>query len=197
MTNFGKIIFTLVIVVILIGAIFVLNKKPTVEAPTIPSPTLNEGSVDISNQGDSITIQAPVVPSTDTVKKNNAFLEWPPLPTKPASVSVLGNKSDLVSFSIAPGASVSGVMSANGSVRGAYFFEGNIVVRILGVNKAVLRTTYGTATSAWMTTDPVTFNTTLDFTGLTTGPSYIEIHNDNASGLPENDKSILIPIIIQ
>ncbi|MFZ2072793.1 MAG: Gmad2 immunoglobulin-like domain-containing protein, partial [Minisyncoccia bacterium] len=180
-----------VIVVILIGAVFVLNKKPTVEAPTIPNPTLNEGSVDISNQEDSITIQTPAVPSATDIIKNK------PIAPVAASIGVLGNKSDLVSFSIAPGASVSGVMSASGSVRGAYFFEGNIVVRILGVNKAVLRTTYGTATSAWMTTDPVTFNTTLDFTGLTTGPGYVELHNDNASGLPENDKSILIPVIIQ
>ena len=61
----------------------------------------------------------------------------------------------------------------------------------------MLRTTYGTATSAWMTIDPVTFNTTIDFTGLVAGPGYIELHNDNASGFPENDKSILIPVVIQ
>jgi hypothetical protein len=47
-----------------------------------------------------------------------------------------------------------------------------------------------------MTSDPVMFDGTLDLSNLSAGLYYLEIHNDNASGLPENDKSILIPIII-
>jgi hypothetical protein len=48
-----------------------------------------------------------------------------------------------------------------------------------------------------MTVDPVSFMGSINLTGLDSGPAYFEIHNDNASGLPENDKSILIPVVIQ
>lgn len=44
---------------------------------------------------------------------------------------ILGNSQDLVYFSIKPEQSVSGVLVASGSVKGGYFFEGNILVDIL------------------------------------------------------------------
>ncbi|MFA6251380.1 MAG: Gmad2 immunoglobulin-like domain-containing protein [Candidatus Paceibacterota bacterium] len=113
------------------------------------------------------------------------------------NIKILGNASDLVSFSISPGQEVSGILTATGSVRGAYFFEANIQVNILDSDKKVLRAGYGNAKTDWMTSEPVGFETILDFTKLPKGPAYIEIHNDNASGLPENDKNILIPIIIK
>jgi len=109
---------------------------------------------------------------------------------------VLGNKEDLVSFSINPGATVSGVLDITGSVKGGYFFEGNILINILDSDKNILKNSHVNAKTDWMTIEPVEFSTTLDITGLSKGPAYIEIHNDNASGLPENDKNILIPIII-
>ena len=110
--------------------------------------------------------------------------------------TVLGNKEDLVSFSINPGATVSGVLDITGSVKGGYFFEGNILINILDSDKNILKNSHVNAKTDWMTIEPVEFSTTLDITGLSKGPAYIEIHNDNASGLPENDKNILIPIII-
>lgn len=116
-------------------------------------------------------------------------------PVTPTPV-VTGNAADLVSFSVAPGAHVSGVMTVNGSVKNAYFFEANIIVNILDANQNVLRTGHGTATTDWMTVDPVSFTANLDFTGLATGPGFIEIHNDNASALPQNDKHILVPVSI-
>lgn len=110
---------------------------------------------------------------------------------------VLGNKDDLVSLSVKAGQEVGGKFKITGSVKGAYFFEANILINILDVNKNVLKNGHATATSEWMTADPVEFEGDIDFTGLSQGPAYIEIHNDNASGLPEHDKSILIPIIIK
>ena len=107
------------------------------------------------------------------------------------------NASDLISFSVAPGGTVSGKMTVVGQVEGGYFFEANILVNILGVNKALLRAGHGTASGEWMTAGPVAFTADLDFAGLPAGPGYIEIKNDNASGLPEHDKQILIPVVIQ
>lgn len=113
-----------------------------------------------------------------------------------ASVEILGNKDDLIDFSIKPLDNMKGEIIATGSVSGGYFFEGNILVNILDKNKKVLRNSYGTAKTDWMTSDPVGFDAFLNLNDLPKGLGYIEIHNDNASGLSENDKSILIPIII-
>ncbi len=107
-----------------------------------------------------------------------------------------GNKQDLISFSILPNSEVKGLMSYRGVVQGAYFFEANILINILDSNKNVLKKSNAIATTDWMTAGPVSFEGNIDFSNLPKGPAYIEIHNDNASGLPKNDKSILIPIII-
>ncbi len=111
--------------------------------------------------------------------------------------NILGNKDDLVSLSVKAGQEVGGKLKIKGSVKGAYFFEANILINILDTNKNILKNGHATATSEWMTADPVVFEGDIDFTNIANGPAYIEIHNDNASGLPEHDKSILIPIIIK
>lgn len=128
---------------------------------------------------------APAVPITDTSLPNTVQPE------------ILGNKDDLVSFSILPGSKVSGVTSYSGVIKGAYFFEANIIINILDADKNVLKQSNTMATTDWMTDGPVSFEGNIDFTGLSKGPAYFEIHNDNASDLPENDKSILIPIVIE
>lgn len=108
-----------------------------------------------------------------------------------------GTINDLVSFSILPGQEVSGKQVITGVLKGGYFFEANVITNILDANKKVLVKGHGTVVGDWMTSNPVSFTTTLDFTNQPKGPAFIEIHNDNASGLPENDKSILVPIVIK
>lgn len=110
---------------------------------------------------------------------------------------ILGNKEDLISFSITPNTKVHGILSYRGTIEGGYFFEANILINILDINKKVLLKSNAVAKSDWMTSGPVNFEGNIDFRNLPKGPAYFEIHNDNASGLPENDKSILIPIIIE
>lgn len=105
--------------------------------------------------------------------------------------------NDLIGFSIMPNTKVHGILSYRGTIQGGYFFEANILINILDKNKAVLKASNGVAKSDWMTSGPVDFEGNIDFTGLPAGPAYFEIHNDNASGEPENDKSILIPIVIE
>ena len=46
----------------------------------------------------------------------------------PVNTEILGNKEDLISFSILPGSKVHGVMSYRGTVKGGYFFEANILI---------------------------------------------------------------------
>lgn len=111
---------------------------------------------------------------------------------------ILGKAEDLVNFTILPGTKVpKGILSYRGSIKGAWFFEGNILINILDINKVPLLQSNAVAKTDWMTVEPVEFEGNIDFTGLPAGPAYFEIHNDNASGLPENDKFIQIPIVIQ
>lgn len=110
---------------------------------------------------------------------------------------ISGNKDDLVSFSVLPNSKVKGVLSYRGVVKGGYFFEGNILINILDVNKNLIKKSNANATTDWMTAEPISFEGNVDFSLLPKGPAYLEIHNDNASGLPEHDKSIFIPITIE
>ena len=108
------------------------------------------------------------------------------------------SQGDLIAFSIFPGTKMpNGILSYRGTIKGGYFFEANIIINILDANKNVLKKSNGVAKTDWMTVGPVDFEGNIDFTGLSAGPAFFEIHNDNASGLPANDKSILIPIVLQ
>ncbi|MFA6386829.1 MAG: hypothetical protein WCW04_03635 [Candidatus Paceibacterota bacterium] len=111
---------------------------------------------------------------------------------------ILGNKDDLISFSIAPNTKVHGILSYRGVIKGGYFFEANILINILDKNKKTLKESNGVTKEDWMTTAPISFEGNIDFTGLPLGPAYLEIHNDNPAGSKEGiSKSILIPIIIE
>lgn len=111
---------------------------------------------------------------------------------------IQGNKEDLISFSILPDTKVKGILSYRGSIKGGYFFEGNILINILDLDKRVLKASNAVAKSDWMTTEPVSFEGNIDFTDLPKGSAYFEIKQDDPSdgesGKPI--KSILIPIII-
>ncbi|MGI9118178.1 MAG: Gmad2 immunoglobulin-like domain-containing protein [Minisyncoccia bacterium] len=143
----------------------------------------------LSQSRNKIEKETPVVVPVQNTIQNPA-----PVVEKPTNIS---NQADLVSFSIDSGSSVHGLTQYKGTISGGYFFEGNILVNILDANKNILKKSNAVAKTEWMTSGPVDFEGSIDFTVLPKGPAYIEIHNDNASGLPENDKSILIPVIIE
>jgi len=117
-----------------------------------------------------------------------------PLPTKEG---MLGNKDDLIAFSILPYTKVHGILSYRGVIKGGYFFEGNILIGVADANKKIILQSNAMATTDWMSAGPVSFEGNIDFTGLKKGPAYVQIHNDNPSGDSKYDKSILIPITIE
>ncbi len=109
---------------------------------------------------------------------------------------VTGNALDLVSLSFNPGDTLTGASVISGSVKNAYFFEANIIVKVTDISNNVLLTTHGSATTEWMTTAPVSFTANVNFTGLPVGPAYLVLENDNPSGDPALIKQIIIPIVI-
>jgi len=106
-----------------------------------------------------------------------------------------GNSADLASLSINAGDTISNGDTITGSVRGAYFFEANMIGMFLDANKTSVKTFPINATSDWMTIDPVSFSFVANTAGVPKGTGYLRLHNDNPSGLPENDKFIDIPVL--
>jgi len=141
----------------------------------------------------------------ELVNQNNDDYQIPVGDTKDdADVSeqnYLGNREDLLSFSIASGSKVSGKITVSGSIKGGYFFEGNLPITILDANKN--QTSYGPghgdATTDWMTAGAVSFKIDFDFSKIPNGYYFIKITQDDPSG-GEGGRPIrfvLIPIIVE
>lgn len=81
-----------------------------------------------------------------------------------------------------------------GKARGTWYFEASFPIKIYDANNNLLGTTTAAAQSDWMTEDFVNFTASLNFTLPTTTTGTIVLHNDNPSGLPQNDKSLTIPV---
>ncbi len=115
------------------------------------------------------------------------------------SLEVLGNKDNLLSFSILPGSTIPRNLDYIGVIEGGYFFEGNILINILDKDKNLLKAGYANATSDWMTSGPVAFQGALDLSNLPKGFIYIQILQDDPSGgesgLPV--KEIFLPVFIE
>lgn len=95
-----------------------------------------------------------------------------------------------------PGATVDQMFIIAGSAPGPWFFEASFPIKIIDANGSVILNTHATAQGDWMTTDLVTFTATASTTGYV-GPATLVLLRDNPSGLPENDDSVEIPIVIQ
>lgn len=131
--------------------------------------------------------------------KNKAVAPTTPDTNQPTTSDILGNKEDLISFSILPNSKVRGVVSYSGEIKGGYFFEANVGINVLDKNQKVLKRSYAMATTDWMTGDGVKFDGKMDFTGLPVGPAYFEIRQDDPSGGESGRpiRYVQIPIVIE
>jgi hypothetical protein len=154
-----------VIALLIIGGGVYLYKNKKVEAPIVANESENVG---LDNQ------------------QEVAFV---------AGEKILGNKEDLVSFSVKAGDTVSGLLKLSGIIKNGYFFEGNIEIHLLDSNQKILRSGNGMSTTEWTTAGPVSFNSTIDSLGIS-GPGFIMIRQDDPSGGEGGPaKKILIPVV--
>lgn len=87
-----------------------------------------------------------------------------------------------------------------GKARGNFYFEATFPIDVVDQDGKVIGHGQAKALSDWMTQDFVPFEATIDFPNQNTqGDFYkrgaIVLHNDNPSGLPQNEKSIQIPVL--
>lgn len=85
-----------------------------------------------------------------------------------------------------------------GKARGQWYFEGSFPVEVIGADGNQIAGGIATAVGDWMTTDFVEFKTDLlDLPSAYRGPATLILRRDNASGLPEHDAAIIIPIVVE
>lgn len=93
-----------------------------------------------------------------------------------------------------PQTTITSPLTITGSARGSWFFEASFTAELYDANDALLGTAIVQATGEWMTTEFVPFTGTMTFRKPTTLTGTLKIKNANASGLPENEKVVLVPI---
>ncbi|MDP2741571.1 MAG: GerMN domain-containing protein [bacterium] len=95
------------------------------------------------------------------------------------------------------GQAVQSPLSVEGEARGTWFFEASFPIKILDEAGNVLATSYVQATKDWMTEDFVPFKGEISFVSKTRSNGFLVLAKDNPSGLPENDREIRLPIILE
>lgn len=117
---------------------------------------------------------------------------------QPKITYVNATSDNLVAENPFPGAVVGKEFIATGKARGNWYFEASFPITVLDKDGNQLFQTYATAQGEWMTTEFVPFKSQpIKIPANYIGPATIVFHNDNASGLPENDKSVSFPITIE
>jgi len=94
-----------------------------------------------------------------------------------------------------PHAVINSPLIITGQVRGSWMFEASFPITLRDSTGKVLAQGVGMTSENWMTSNFVSFTSTLTFTKPTnTDTGTLVFHKDNPSGLPENDASVSFPI---
>lgn len=96
-----------------------------------------------------------------------------------------------------PGMTVGHTITVTGAARGGWFFEGSLPVQVRDMNNNIIASAPAQAQSDWMTPELVPFAVTITLPTTTVGTVALVVKNDNPSGMPENEKSFEIPLIVQ
>lgn len=93
-----------------------------------------------------------------------------------------------------PGETVSSPLRVAGEARGWWFFEADFPVLLLDADGHTVVSHYAMTAADWMTEDFVPFESVLVFDPPATGTGVLVLARHNASGLPEHDDEIRIPV---
>jgi hypothetical protein len=95
------------------------------------------------------------------------------------------------------GATVPKTFTVIGKAPGNWFFEASAPLMIQAPDGSKIAQGYVQAIGEWMTTELVDFTGDVNISTSYSGPATLVLMRDNPSGLPENDDSIEIAIIVQ
>ena len=116
--------------------------------------------------------------------------------TPPVATSTLPLSARVVVTSPKANSTVGKTFIVSGSAPGPWYFEASFPIKIVDADNNFIGQGIAQAQGEWMTTDQVTFTATVTVSGYS-GPAEIVLMRDNPSGMPENDDSVSVPILIQ
>lgn len=86
-------------------------------------------------------------------------------------------------------------VTIKGNARGPWYFEGEFPVKLLNYEYQTIGKGSAKADGKWMTEDFVPFEITLNYKKPYVEDGFLVLSRSNASGLPEHDQWIIIPVI--
>ncbi len=116
--------------------------------------------------------------------------------TPPVATSTQSLSARVVVTSPAPNATMPQTFIVTGKAPGPWYFEASFPIKVVDADNNFIGQGIAQAQSDWMTEGDVQFIATTTVTGYS-GPAILVLLKDNPSGLPENDDSVSIPIVIQ
>jgi hypothetical protein len=102
--------------------------------------------------------------------------------------------SDIKSENPRPNQTISSPLQIKGEARGNWFFEASFSAHLVDATGKEIAVIPVTAKGEWMTTNFVPYLATMTFATPQTPTGTLVLKNANASGLPENDKELRIPV---
>lgn len=97
-----------------------------------------------------------------------------------------------------PGQEIQSPLVIKGEARGYWFFEATFPLVLTDWDGKIIAESYTTAKGEWMTSEFVPFEATLNFTvakDVYSRRGTLVLRKSNASGLPEHDDAIEIPVV--
>lgn len=94
-----------------------------------------------------------------------------------------------------PGKKITSPLTVTGQAKGPWFFEATFPVELFDANNKSLGKNVATAQGEWMTESFVPFTSTFAFEKPSTVKGKLIIKNANPSGLTENEKELVIPVV--
>ena len=117
--------------------------------------------------------------------------------TTTTSTSTAPLDTEVTVSSPKPGATVSHTITVTGQAPGAWFFEAQFPLLVKDSNNETVASEPAHAQGDWESTGEVTFTDSIVVDPSFHGPATLVLLRDNPSGLPENDDSVTVPIVIQ
>ncbi|MFZ2555770.1 MAG: Gmad2 immunoglobulin-like domain-containing protein [Minisyncoccia bacterium] len=119
-----------------------------------------------------------------------------PIPAAPSAIYDNADADMIQITSPLPGATLPTTFTLAGKARGGWYFEASFPYQVLDANGMKIAEGPVQATGDWMTPEFVPFTLKISIPNYK-GKATLILKNDNPSGLPENDASVSIPIVIQ
>lgn len=152
----------------------------------------------------------------ECVAAGNAVMESYPRQCNTADgkhfVENIGNANEMSNLIVVdyprPNETAKSPLTITGKARGTWYFEGSFPIEIAqdpesptidplsfyNLNTLTVGTGIAKAKGEWMTEDLVPFEARVEFANPVYSKGFIILKKDNPSGLPANDKQLIIPI---